>query len=119
MKSYNVSEVSNLLNVNKETVRRWIRLGKLKAERRLGRGGNCITSDAIDTMLKMPGFEKIHTDFVRMKIATEYKGNNFEITEDENTNIEISKEDLKGKLTELIAMRDCLNKQISDIICLL
>lgn len=33
MSMYNTKELSELLDVNEETVRRWIRSGKLKAER--------------------------------------------------------------------------------------
>lgn len=31
MKTYSVAEIAKLLNVNKETVRRWIRSGQLKS----------------------------------------------------------------------------------------
>ena len=33
MKTYNVREISELLDTNQETVRRWIRSGKLEDEK--------------------------------------------------------------------------------------
>ena len=42
MDEYSVADVVAMLQVNDETVRRWIRKGKLPAERRVGRGGNLI-----------------------------------------------------------------------------
>ena len=40
--SYSVFDVSQMLNVNEETIRRWIRNGKLPAKRAVGRSGNSI-----------------------------------------------------------------------------
>ena len=37
---YTVPDVANMLGVNNETARRWIREGKIKAKRNMGRGGN-------------------------------------------------------------------------------
>ena len=46
---YSVSDVAKMLNVKEETVRRWIRSGKLKANRAVGRGGNTLAlEDIID-----------------------------------------------------------------------
>ena len=42
MRTYSVAEVSNILDVNAETIRRWIRDGKLRARRAMGPGGNTI-----------------------------------------------------------------------------
>ena len=42
MKTYNVAEIAKLLNVNKETVRRWIRSGQLKSTKKSKRDGNVI-----------------------------------------------------------------------------
>lgn len=47
MKEYAVSDVVAMLQVNEETVRRWIRKGKLPATRRVGRGGNLIVLEDI------------------------------------------------------------------------
>jgi len=49
MTAYTVSTVSKMLGVNEETIRRWIRAGKLNAKRAVGRGGNSIQlEDVID-----------------------------------------------------------------------
>ena len=42
MKTYSVAEIAKLLNVNKETVRRWIRSGQLKSTKKSKRDGNVI-----------------------------------------------------------------------------
>ena len=56
MSVYSVSDTAEMLKVNEETVRRWIRDGKLKANRNLGRNGNIITlSDIIDFVNTPPG----------------------------------------------------------------
>lgn len=52
MKYYNVKEISALLSVNEETVRRWIREGKLNAERGVGRQGSKISSRDLEKLLK-------------------------------------------------------------------
>ena len=48
LKTYNVKEVANMLNTSEETVRRWIRSGKLKANMASRKKGSVIT----ETMLK-------------------------------------------------------------------
>lgn len=47
MEYYSVKEIADLLSVNEETVRRWIRDNKLDAERGSGRQGSKITSEAL------------------------------------------------------------------------
>jgi excisionase family DNA binding protein len=42
MSIYNTKEIAELLNINEETVRRWIRSGKLKAERSSKKQGNVV-----------------------------------------------------------------------------
>ena len=54
MSHYSVNEVSEMLNVSIETVRRWIREGKLNAKRGLGRGGNSIQLEDIVTFVNKP-----------------------------------------------------------------
>jgi excisionase family DNA binding protein len=48
---YSVKDVAEMLSVNDETVRRWIRDGKLTAERGTGRQGSKITSAALKKFL--------------------------------------------------------------------
>lgn len=47
MEYYSVKEIAELLSVNKEIVRRWIRDEKLEWERCSGRQGNKVTSEAL------------------------------------------------------------------------
>ena len=46
MKEYNVQQISKLLQTNPETVRRWIRTGKLKAVHLIGEIERCEKSVA-------------------------------------------------------------------------
>lgn len=57
MKSYTVKEVAELLQVNQETVRRWIRDKKLGAQKTSNKGGNKILESELRTFLKTsPGY---------------------------------------------------------------
>lgn len=51
---YSVSDVAEMLNVNEETIRRWIRDGKLHAKRAVGRGGNTLFLDDIIAFANRP-----------------------------------------------------------------
>ena len=52
MKTYNVREIAELLKTNPETVRRWIRSGKLKSDIDSRKSGNVITQQMLDAFLK-------------------------------------------------------------------
>ena len=52
MDSYTVKQVSQLLKTNEETVRRWIRSGKLPATLASKKGGNTISADALNNFVK-------------------------------------------------------------------
>jgi len=52
MKTYSVKDVSEALGTNQETVRRWIRAGKLKASQNSKKGGNEITEKSLIEFLK-------------------------------------------------------------------
>ena len=52
LKDYNVQQVSNLLKTNPETVRRWIRSGKLKAVQDSRKGGNIISEEALKQFMR-------------------------------------------------------------------
>ena len=53
MKSYSVKEIAKLLQTNPETVRRWIRKGKLEATRGSSRKeGSSVSSEALQKFLK-------------------------------------------------------------------
>ena len=52
MPSYNVKQISEMLSASEETVRRWIRSGKLGAVRSSKKSGNVISSAALNEFLK-------------------------------------------------------------------
>lgn len=52
MKTYSVKQIAELLNTNPETVRRWIRDGKLKGEQASRKDGNTVTEDELVKFLK-------------------------------------------------------------------
>lgn len=52
MKEFNVKEIADMLKTNPETVRRWIRDGKLKADQSTRRGGNTISEQSLNEFLK-------------------------------------------------------------------
>lgn len=52
VKTYNVREIAKLLNTNPETVRRWIRTGKLKSDIDSRKGGNVVTEQMLSAFLK-------------------------------------------------------------------
>lgn len=56
MSSYSVVDVAAMLKVNEETVRRWIREGKLVANLKRGRGGSSIElEDVVNFVNRTPG----------------------------------------------------------------
>lgn len=52
MKTYSVKEISDMLNTNPETVRRWIRDKKLEATIESKKGGHIVYESALHTFLK-------------------------------------------------------------------
>lgn len=52
MKTYSVKEIANLLGTNPETVRRWIRNGKLHAFQETRKDGNSVTKAELNKFLK-------------------------------------------------------------------
>ena len=98
MKTYNVAEIAKLLNVNKETVRRWIRSGQLKSTQKSKRDGNVI--DELDLF-----------EFVQTK--PKYR-NMVGVPEVQISNTYIS-EELNYLLNDLIYERDKLNDEINKV----
>ena len=98
MKTYSVAEIAKLLNVNKETVRRWIRSGQLKSTQKSKRDGNVI--DELDLF-----------EFVQTK--PKYR-NMVGVPELQISNTFIS-EELNYLLNDLIYERDKLNDEINKI----
>lgn len=52
MKTYSVKDIAVMLHTNPETVRRWIRSGKLKADRSSRKEGNMIREDELYRFLR-------------------------------------------------------------------
>lgn len=98
MKTYSVAEIAKLLNVNKETVRRWIRSGQLKSTQKSKRDGNVIDElDLFEFVQTKPKYRNM-VGVPKLQIS--------------NT---IIKEDLNHLLNDLIYERDKLNDEINKI----
>ena len=52
MKSYSVKQIAEMLETNPETVRRWIRTGKLQAQKASNKDGNVVFESALKSFLK-------------------------------------------------------------------
>ncbi len=52
MKTYSVKDIADMLNTNPETVRRWIRAGKLKADQTSRKDGNTVREDDLYKYLR-------------------------------------------------------------------
>ena len=52
MKTYSVKDIADMLQTNPETVRRWIRAGKLKADQTSRKDGNIIREDELYKYLR-------------------------------------------------------------------
>lgn len=75
---YDISELADKLAVNEETVRRWIRSGKLAAaepQKRTGHGGGyIITEDALEAFLdEHPKYRRRTPDVIRIQTRNTVK----------------------------------------------
>ncbi len=52
MDTYTVKQIADMLNTQPETVRRWIRSGKLHAEKMSRKEGHIVTDDSLNKFLK-------------------------------------------------------------------
>ena len=52
MDTYNVKQIADMLNTQPETVRRWIRSGKLHAEKASRKDGHVVTEGDLNNFLK-------------------------------------------------------------------
>lgn len=52
LKSYSVKQIAEMLETNPETVRRWIRTGKLQAQKASNKDGNVIFENALKSFLR-------------------------------------------------------------------
>ncbi|MGF7003423.1 excisionase family DNA binding protein [Lachnospiraceae bacterium PFB1-21] len=70
MDTYSVKEIADMLNTNQETVRRWIRSGKLEAIQESRKGGNVVTKSMLDAFLKSsPKYAGIATGLLASPIG--------------------------------------------------
>ncbi len=69
---YSVKEISELLNVSSETVRRWIRNDRLKATQQSRKTGNAITEDDFKQFInKSPKYKKMEETMSKINIIEE------------------------------------------------
>lgn len=101
MRNYNVAEIAKLLNVNEETVRRWIRSGDLKSTQTSKKNGNVINEQNLYEFMKTKPKYRTMLDLSEFQINNTYE------------------EKLNELLIDLIKERDKLNKQINKIQVLL
>lgn len=52
MANYSVKQIAEMLDTNPETVRRWIRAGRLESSRASKKEGNVVSEDALKTFLE-------------------------------------------------------------------
>ena len=97
MKKYNTMEIASLLNVNTETVRRWVRSGRLKSTRTSKKNGNLID-------------ERDLLEFIKEKPKYKAMLNRLELQIDDTY-----VEKLNELLNRLIKERDRLNEHIDKI----
>ena len=101
MRKYSVTEIAKLLNVNEETVRRWIRFEGLKATQTSKKTGNVIDElDLFEFIRTKPKYRKM------MCLSEPQIGDTY------------SKK-LNDLLSDLIAERDRLDNRINKIKSLL
>lgn len=92
-KEYNVKEVSEMLCVTEETIRRLMRSGKLKGVRNTGRGGNVIRESDVADFLRSGNV--IAKRYVRLS-------GNEELTEESEPEvIENDEPDINARISEL------------------
>lgn len=104
MKTYNVMEIASLLNVNVETVRRWIRSGKLRSTQTSKKTGNVVNEqDLFEFLETKPKYRR------RLETPKTPK-----IRIDDSLPVR-----LRDMLAEMINERDRLNERIEELQTLL
>ena len=70
MKTYTVKEISDMLKIDPETVRRWIRSGKLQAEQSSRKDGNVVTDQMFQSFLmQSPKYAKLVAPLVSTPVG--------------------------------------------------
>lgn len=119
METYSVKQIADMLNTKPETVRRWIRSGKLKAEQSSRKDGNVITEGDLNNFLKSsPKYAGLIAGAVGLiagPIAAIPLAGGIVATylamEKDRENPSFSKSDIKKYLEEEITRRDASMKQ--------
>ena len=128
MKKYSVNEVAKMLNKNPETVRRWIRDGKLEANLPSKKQGHVITEQMLDTFLaNSPQYAKQLDSLVKIPIGTIAVASTMigsfltkqYLKNDRIKNAEVSIEEIRKLIDEDIAERkESINKKTKAIVAL-
>ena len=128
MKKYSVNEVAKMLNKNPETVRRWIRDGKLEANLPSKKQGHVITEQMLDTFLaNSPQYAKQIDSLVKIPIGTIAVASTMigsfltkqYLKNDRIKNAEVSIEEIRKLIDEDIAERKAsINKKTKAIVAL-
>ncbi|MFG6357331.1 MAG: helix-turn-helix domain-containing protein [Acetatifactor sp.] len=122
METYSVKQIADMLNTKPETVRRWIRSGKLKAEQSSRKDGNVITEGDLNDFLKSSpkyagliagAIGSIAGPIAAIPLAGGIVATYLAMCkmEKDRENPSFSKNDVKKYLKEEIARRDASMKQ--------
>ena len=123
METYSVKQIADMLNTKPETVRRWIRTGKLKAEQSSRKDGNVITEGDLNDFLKSSpkyagliagaAISTIAAPFAAIPLAGSIVATYLEASKKakDSENSSFSSDDVKKYLKEEIARRDASIKQ--------
>lgn len=119
--TYTVKQIADMLNTNEETVRRWIRTGKLTATQTSKKIGNVVTSDALKSFARaMPKYAPLikATSSTPMMftavIATMIGG--LVAALDDKTSKEVTQNDVKRLLERKIQeQKESINKKAKQI----
>ena len=96
MRTYNVAEIAELLQINKETVRRWIRSGELKSTQKSRKNGSVVDElDLFEFVQTKPKY-RCMVEVPKLQIENTYK-------------------ELNQLLNDLICERDKLNDEINRV----
>lgn len=114
MKTYSVKEVAEMLHTNPETVRRWIRNGKLQAVKTSRRKGHIITEGMLRTFIKAtPKYAKLTSSIMMIStiagipaaaatIAASTMITEMLISNEKSSKARISITEMENKVKELI-----------------
>lgn len=83
MESYNVKQIAEMLNTRPETVRRWIRSGKLKAQKASRKEGHVVSGADLKEFLKRaPKYAGVAESVIGKADATSLHSNFIEVGEE-------------------------------------